>query len=71
MFLRIAGARSVEQFDIIDIIEVKIPFDLNIIIYRSCDVRDDTLRLRYFYDGWVKYVIIWKNDFQACVSMYW
>ena len=28
MFLRIAGARSAEQFDII---EVKIPFDLNII----------------------------------------
>ena len=32
MFLRIVGARSAEQFDIIDIIEVKIPFDLNIII---------------------------------------
>ena len=34
MFLRIVGARSAEQFDIIDIydiIEVKIPFDLNII----------------------------------------
>ena len=30
MFLRIVGARSAEQFDIIDIIEVKIPFDLNI-----------------------------------------
>ena len=30
MFLRIVGARSAEQFDII---EVKIPFDLNIIIY--------------------------------------
>ena len=29
MFLRIVGARSAEQFDIID---VKIPFDLNIII---------------------------------------
>jgi len=28
MFLRIVGARSAEQFDII---EVKIPFDLNII----------------------------------------
>ena len=27
MFLRIVGARSAEQFDII---EVKIPFDLNI-----------------------------------------
>ena len=26
MFLRIVGARSAEQFDIIDIIEVKIPF---------------------------------------------
>ena len=32
MFLRIVRARSAEQFDIIDIIEVKIPFDLNIII---------------------------------------
>ena len=44
MFLRIVGARSAEQFDIIDIIdvidiidiidviEVKIPFDLNIIL---------------------------------------
>ena len=31
MFLRIVGARSAQQFDIIDIIEVKIPFDLNII----------------------------------------
>ncbi len=34
MFLRIVGARSAEQFDIIDIIdiiEVKIPFDLNIL----------------------------------------
>ena len=30
MFLRIVGARSAKQFDII---EVKIPFDLNIIIY--------------------------------------
>ena len=29
MFLRIVGARSAEQFHII---EVKIPFDLNIII---------------------------------------
>ena len=29
MLLRIVGARSAEQFDII---EVKIPFDLNIII---------------------------------------
>ena len=29
MFLRIVGARSAKQFDII---EVKIPFDLNIII---------------------------------------
>ena len=28
MFLRIVGARSAEQFDII---EVKIPFDLNIL----------------------------------------
>ena len=38
MFLRIAGARSAEQFDIIDIvdiIEVKIAFDLNIIICSS------------------------------------
>ena len=34
MFLRIVGARSAEQFDII---AVKIPFDLNIInlIYRN------------------------------------
>ena len=32
MFLRIVGARSAEQFDIIDVIEVKIPFDLNIIL---------------------------------------
>ena len=38
MFLRIVGARSAEQFDIIDImdimdiIEVKIPFDLNILL---------------------------------------
>ena len=31
MFLRIVGARSAQQFDIIDIIEVKISFDLNII----------------------------------------
>ena len=30
MFLRIVGARSAEQFDII---EVKIPFDLNIKLY--------------------------------------
>ena len=37
MFLRIVRARSAEQFDIIDIIEVKIPFDLNIvfILYRK------------------------------------
>ncbi len=34
MFLRIVGARSAEQFDII---EVKIPFDLNIIIRKSKD----------------------------------
>ena len=37
MFLRIVGARSsAEQFDIIDIIdiiEVKIPFDLDIILW--------------------------------------
>ena len=32
MFLRIVGARSAEQFDII---EVKIPFDLNIIKCRN------------------------------------
>ena len=37
MFLRIVGARSAEQFDII---EVKIPFDLNIInlIYRNLSI---------------------------------
>ena len=39
MFLRIVGARSAEQFDIIDItdiidiIEVKIPFDLDIVLW--------------------------------------
>ena len=36
MFLRIVGARSAEQFDIIDIIDIieaKIPFDINIILW--------------------------------------
>ena len=38
MFLRIVGVRSAEQFDIIDIydiIEVKIPFDLNILLKKG------------------------------------
>ena len=31
---------------------------------------DDTLRLRYFYDVCVIYMLIWKNDSRACVSVY-
>ena len=38
--------------------------------YRSCDVCDDTLWLRYFYDVWGKYVLIWENASRACVSVY-